>query len=192
MKGRGMALTSLLSSSWKDDLIALTTAPYSIKLVQSYCMNMYGGALWSTYFEYEINKLRVAYNQMYRRILGYCSRDSASLMFAHHGIMDFNSFYRKQIYCFKTRLLCSDNYVLTAVSTGVLMWNTPTWRRWSKLLYVNRVWCFKLTDIYFCYVYIIVLCIYSFYLCIYGLKPEINISYLILSYLKILTVKSKW
>ena len=81
-------------------------------LIQSYCMNMYGAALWSTYFEYEINKLRVAYNQMYCRILGYCSRDSASLMFAHHDIMDFNSF--------KNRLLCSDNDVLTVVSTGAV------------------------------------------------------------------------
>ena len=81
-----------------------------IKLIlfRSYCTPSYCSHLWVNFNKATYNKLRVAYNNVYRRILGYSRRDSkntivyynvlgdsASNMFVTNGIDNFDTLIRK-------------------------------------------------------------------------------------------------
>ena len=52
-------------------------------------------------------KLRVAYNKVYRKILGLGRRSSASEMFVTNDILNFEALMRKTIFAFTNRLSIS-------------------------------------------------------------------------------------
>jgi len=65
---------------------------------QSYCASTYCSYLWVNYTQQLYHKLKVAYNNTVRRLLGYYRRDSASYMFASNSIDSFAVLYRKGMY----------------------------------------------------------------------------------------------
>jgi hypothetical protein len=60
-----------------------------------------------------IRKLRVAYNNVFRNLLGYGMRDNASLMFAIKTIDIYETRMRKVHFTFRQRLLSSTNNIVT-------------------------------------------------------------------------------
>ena len=60
-----------------------------LTLLQSYCSNAHCSHLWVIYTKATFNKLKVAYNNVYRRVLWYTRRDSASMMLVTNGIDSF-------------------------------------------------------------------------------------------------------
>ena len=55
-------------------------------LFKAYCYQLYGGPLWSNYSLAVMRKLKVAYNNAARLLLGYDKRSSASTMFVTNNI----------------------------------------------------------------------------------------------------------
>ena len=69
--------------------------PLSIK---SYCTSFYCGYLWSDYKASTFSKLRVAFNNVYRRVLGLPQWSSAGGIYATHNIINFEALLRKTLY----------------------------------------------------------------------------------------------
>ena len=75
-----------------------------LKLVQSFCLNLYCSSLWCVYTKQSLTKIRVAYNNIFRKLLGY----RANTMFVNHRIDGFDASVRKSCFKFRQRaLLCA-------------------------------------------------------------------------------------
>ena len=73
-------------------------------LFRSYYTPSYCSHLWINFNKATYNKLRVAYNNVYRRILGYSRRDSASNMCVTNRIDNFDTLIKKNVYNFPSRV----------------------------------------------------------------------------------------
>ena len=71
------------------------TVDGKLLLIKSYCTSFYCGYLWSDYKAKTFGKLRVAFNNVYRRVLGLPTWSSASEMYATHNIENFEALLRK-------------------------------------------------------------------------------------------------
>ena len=60
------------------------TVDVKLLLIKSYCTSFYCGYLWSDYKASTFSKLRVAFNNVYRLVLGLPQWSSASGMYATH------------------------------------------------------------------------------------------------------------
>ena len=80
------------------------TVDVKLLLIKSYCASFYCGYLWSDYKASTFSKLRVAFNNVYRRVLGLPQWSSASGMYATHNIENFEALLRKTLYGFVQRL----------------------------------------------------------------------------------------
>ena len=65
---------------------AYCTQKMKLHLLEWYCLNLYCSELWCDYSMAGISKLWVVYKNVFRNILGYGRRDSASSMFAINAI----------------------------------------------------------------------------------------------------------
>ena len=83
-----------------------------VKLVlfRSYCTCLH--CLFLHYKNYNYNKTRVAFNNVYRRILKLPSRSSASTMYVVNNIDSLEVLRRKQILGFIERLNNSDSTII--------------------------------------------------------------------------------
>ena len=81
------------------------TVDVKLLLIKSYCTSFYCGYLWSDYKASTFSKLTVAFNNVYRRVLGLPPWSSASGMYATHNIKKFGSTFEKNIiwFCSETR-----------------------------------------------------------------------------------------
>ena len=61
------------------------------------------------------SKLRVAYNNVYRKVFGLKRRSSASEMFVLNNISNFEALMRKSIFVFTTRLTNSKNAIICTI-----------------------------------------------------------------------------
>ena len=65
------------------------TVDVKLLLPKSYCTSFYCGYLWSDYKTSTFSKLRVEFNNVYRRVLGLPQWSSASGMYATPNIVNF-------------------------------------------------------------------------------------------------------
>ena len=65
-----------------------------IVLFNSYCTPLYCSYLWMEYKKTTFSKLRVAFNNAYRRVFGILNRSSASSMYANYNICNFEAILR--------------------------------------------------------------------------------------------------
>ena len=80
---------------------ASCSIPVKIQLLlESYCCNFYCAALWCDYPKRTLQKLKVAYNNIFRKCLGFNFRDSASHMFVNNWFYTFDARIRQS--CFST------------------------------------------------------------------------------------------
>ena len=61
-----------------------------IKLCRSFCTTLYCPYSWTVHKKATFSKIRVAYINVYRKLLGFCRHSSASEMFAMNNISSIN------------------------------------------------------------------------------------------------------
>ena len=89
-----------------------------LALFRSYCTCFYCPFLWT---HYNYSKLRVAFNNVYRRILNLPSRSSASTMYVVNNIDSLGVLVRKRIFCSMERLNNSANTIIKCINnSGIL------------------------------------------------------------------------
>ena len=108
-----------------------------LMLFRSYCLPSYCSHLWYRYNKCLYTKVRVAFNNGYRRILGFSKRDSASFMFATCRVDNFDCFMRKNIYNFIQRLNNIDNEIVKSVRNCAMYIREGMWSKWTNLLYTH-------------------------------------------------------
>ena len=69
-----------------------------IELGRSYCGSFCCSYLWTQFNKTTISKIRVAYNDLYRKSLHVSRRSSASEMFVKNNIPNFESLLRKETF----------------------------------------------------------------------------------------------
>ena len=75
---------------------------------------MYGTRLWSEYSKTGYDRIRTAFNDIYRNLLGMKRGDSISAAFVNTRMDNFNFLRRKSVYNFMVRLSKSANAVITS------------------------------------------------------------------------------
>ena len=108
-------------------------------LFRSYCTPSYCSHLWVNFNKVTYNKLRVAYNNVYRRILGYSRRDSASNMFVTNGIDNFDTLIRKNVYSFRSRVQSIKNSLVSDVYNLITLVRNNMFVKWMDILYIRNV-----------------------------------------------------
>ena len=86
-----------------------------IELGRSFCGSFYCSYLWSQYNKSSFSKIRVAYNNLYRKILHVSPRSSASKMFVDNNIPNFEALLRKELFSFTSRLSVATNSIIRAI-----------------------------------------------------------------------------
>ena len=81
------------------------------------------------------NKLRVAYNNAYRLVLGYVKSDSASNMFVNNQVDNFDAHNRHLIYRLRSRILNCNNSIVVCLNDCFYIRGRYMWTSWQKSLY---------------------------------------------------------
>ena len=110
------------------------TVDVKLLLIKSYCTSFYCGYLWSDYKASTFSKLRVAFNNVYRRVLGLPPWSSASGMYATHNIENFEALLRKTLYGFVQRLENSSNKIIASLIKSRTV-RFVDWHCWISRLY---------------------------------------------------------
>ena len=98
-----------------------------LELFKSYCTSFYCCYLWTAYKKSTFDRLRVAFNNAYRRILGQPWRCSASAMYAN-----FEAIIRKSTYGFIQRLAKSTNLLIVTIEKSWIV-RIDIWKLCQKL-----------------------------------------------------------
>ena len=114
---------------------------YAVKLqlFMSYCGSMYTAFLWCDFTQRKYRQLEVAYNNVFRKFLGYDKYCSASRMFVENRTDGFDARIRKLVYGFREILQISENSFIETII------NSSAWRSswllnlWEKYLYLPQM-----------------------------------------------------
>ena len=99
-----------------------------------YCTCFYCLFLWTHHKKSTPSKLRVAFNNVNRRILKLPPRSSASTMYEVNHIDSFEILVRKRVVGFIERLKLSNNSIISCIDNSCKM-KFDIWNPWIKLLY---------------------------------------------------------
>ena len=105
------------------------SASIKVNLIKTYCAP-YCSQLWVNH-----NKLRVAYNNAYRRVLGYVKSDSASNMFVNNQVENFDAHNRHLIYSLRSRILNCENSIVVCLNDCFYIRGRYMWTSRQNLLY---------------------------------------------------------
>ena len=118
------------------------TSDVKMTLFQAYCTHFYCTQLWWNYSKQSLGKVRVAFNNSFRHLMGYDRRCSASGMFVNAHIDSFNTLRRKCIYRFTNRLELSQNMVLRNIYNYRCLFILPSVREFYESLHNAQSYIF--------------------------------------------------
>ena len=108
------------------------TIDVKLELFRCICMPFYCCYLWTAYKNSTFDKLRVTFNNAYRRVLNLPWRCSASAMYANNSIQNFETVIRKFTYGFQgVCLTVARSPVASAYRLGLVERPSPLARRAS-------------------------------------------------------------
>jgi len=113
------------------------TIDIKLALFRAYCLPTYCTHLWVQYNKCTYSKLRVAFNNVYRRILGFNRSDSASHMYVSNRIDNFDMVLRKNVYGFMHRVCTISNEIVQNVTKCAMYLCNGMWSKWMQLLYTH-------------------------------------------------------
>ena len=110
-------------------------------LFNSYCGSFYCSSLWTAYNDYTMNRLKVAYNNVFRKLHKLPFNCSASEMFVNNRVKTFLHLRRNAMSSLTDRLLDSKNTILQACVALKNSANhkSPFWHVRDFLLYPGTV-----------------------------------------------------
>jgi hypothetical protein len=106
-----------------------------IKLYQAYCSNVYCCGLISAYHKTVFNKLRVAFNKIFKSLLCKPTRSSASSLFVSMNVDNFLVRRRKLVYSFLKRVSSTTNSIIDCIFNSCFFSNCKLKKEWNTVLY---------------------------------------------------------
>ena len=108
-----------------------------LTLFRSYCSPMYGVHLWWNYKKSTLNRLHIAYHNIFKLFIGMSKYESTSLLCTLFDVQCCQSVIRNMVYRFMCRLDSSVNCILNDILTSSLRFSSRIRKHWNKLLYMN-------------------------------------------------------
>ena len=100
---------------------------------------MYGIQLWANFTPRTLDRIRVAYNNVFRTFMAVDRRSSVSAAFILKGINHFNVLYRRAVYGFMSRLFGSSNGTVQNVfQSPFFIYKSKLNTQWHNILYIDR------------------------------------------------------
>ena len=96
----------------------------------------YCSTLWCRFTDESMRRLKVAYNRIFRILMGLEHRTSMSAEFIVRDMDPFVVILRKAIASFRKRIFSNDNILVRTVVDSVFFTFCRLSRRWSKALFV--------------------------------------------------------
>ena len=100
-------------------------------LFKSFCNNIYGLALWSSYRVGSLAKVKVAHNDIFRMLMQVPRYESASTLFAQHNTPNLDALSRNAMFSLMNRLLDSSNEIIKAICSSQIRIHSNIWKRWA-------------------------------------------------------------
>ena len=98
-------------------------------LFKSFCSNMYCSTMWYN-CTVTAMRLRIAYNNSLRRLLGIRKHNNASGMFVQLNIESFVELLRSYNHSFMNRLQCSNNLSVSSLCKSTVPIYSNIWTWW--------------------------------------------------------------
>ena len=106
-----------------------------IELYRTYILNMYSCQLWCNYSLQTYNRLKVAFNNSFRALMGITRGDSISQIYVRLRITNFSALVRKSVYGTYVRLMNSGNRLVASILSSVhFNCNSKMLKKWCELL----------------------------------------------------------
>ena len=105
------------------------------QLFKSFCTSLYCTPVWNYYSCESFNRIKVAYNRIFRILLGLEHRISMSRAFIERDINPFVVVFRKYIVSFRNRILKSENVFIKTIYESLYFMNCHLFRKWSKSIF---------------------------------------------------------
>ena len=106
-------------------------------LFKSYCYSLYCSSLWTNYIDPSLQRLKVNYNNIMRRLMGVPPFSSASLMFGSLGVKTLFELLRTSQYSLLKRVETSKNSLIIALNNSDIFLNSPIRLHWYNSLFVQ-------------------------------------------------------
>ena len=110
-----------------------------LQLFSSYCGSLYSCHLWCNYTVKQYREIQVAYNNVFRRLMGYEKFCNASGMFVANRSDNFDTRIRRLVYGFYQRLIVSENSLVKCVVNSSAWLSSKWYANWNKCLYVSQI-----------------------------------------------------
>jgi hypothetical protein len=107
-------------------------------LFSTFFSSLYTCQLWYIYTKGALQKLIVAYNNVFRHLMHLPRFCSASEMFAMNRVRNVQCIIRNSIFRFNARLTKSENTLITAIMHCDMFWISSLRRHWLHLLSIPR------------------------------------------------------
>jgi len=98
-----------------------------LKLFQSYCSSFYMSHLWCNNKRKTKDKLKVAYNNVFRKLMCISRETSISGVFVLKNIDGFSVLLRRYTYSFYKRIMASDNLLIRTISSSLYFTFCSKW-----------------------------------------------------------------
>ena len=117
------------------------------KLFQAFCSSMYCCYLWNSFNVNSFKQLEVAYNNVFRHLMGIKGKHSISKEFLENQVDSFKIVYRKLVGSFYNRVLNSDNNLVKCiVNSSFFMYKSDLYSnthkkaqfQWSDLIVMGK------------------------------------------------------
>ena len=82
----------------------------------------------------QLKNIKIAYNNSLRRLLALPKHNSASEMFVNLNILSFGKLFKKFVYSFQSRLIISDNILLSGIFNSTTPLYSSIWAWWHTIL----------------------------------------------------------
>ena len=107
-----------------------------LQLFKTYCSNLYCCQLWSNYKNVSYNKLKVAYNNVYRALFKLDRQTSISNSMVLFNVNGFKAVVRKHSFGFRERIFNLDNFLVKTIVESMYFMSNQINVMWTKNLFL--------------------------------------------------------
>ena len=104
-------------------------------LFKTYCANVYGCHLWYRFSKTVMDKIKIAYNTVFRKLMRLDRMCSISTNMVLGGVPTFIEVVRKSCSSFIKRIQNSTNQCVRCISDTVLFLESPLYQHWQHNVY---------------------------------------------------------
>ena len=108
-----------------------------IRLFKTFCYNVYGISLWTSFRVSSYARMKVAHNDIFRTLLNVRRSESASTLFVENRTNNLDAIRRIAMNSLMTRLLNSSNSIVDILCNSAVRVHSKIWKSWAVALGVE-------------------------------------------------------